>query len=316
MYPLQRTAVRKKNTSHVLCQLSPNKKNGRHQDNTSMADFGIHTVASDRPVSIHVEVTNECTLKATGDVCHNTHQLKRRPVRADAHQFTAELLPTKLPSSLYLESIHKLPQMVIDSGYKDDAPSKDMLKDITWKGFDVNERNNAVVEEDTLCLLQEVNPSKGASPLPVAAYVTCDHKTPSVTYFLQSFQTDLLIMYRVGQAKGQTGLEDLLQKYFLLITGHTFDLSILYRCLWHIMKNAKDLCKKDFISGLAKYFLPFATQWSDMMLGRHGPSPVYQNMSRFYKKVRQQFPQHHLQALPEKRLQKAPPNEIEAANEN
>ncbi len=92
---------------------------------------------TDCPVRAHVEVTDECTLKATvvfsgGDVCHNTHELKRRPVRADARQFTAELLQTKLPRSLYLESMHKLPQMVIDSGCRDDAPSKDVLKNITW----------------------------------------------------------------------------------------------------------------------------------------------------------------------------------------
>ncbi len=39
------------------------------------------------------------------------------------------------------------------------------------------------------------NPSKGASPLPVATYVTCDHTTASVTYFLQAFQTDVIRMY-------------------------------------------------------------------------------------------------------------------------
>lgn len=88
---------------------------------------------TDCPVRAHVEVTDECTLKATvvfsgGDVCHNTHELKRRPVRAYACQFTAELLQTKLPRSLYLESMHKLPQMVIDSGCRDNAPSKDVLK--------------------------------------------------------------------------------------------------------------------------------------------------------------------------------------------
>ncbi len=113
------------------------------------------------------------------------------------------------------------------------------------------------------------NPSRGASPLPVASYVTCDHTTASVTYFLQPFQTDLLRMYGSGASKRpvmiicdgslvlmhsisitfcRTGLEDLLQKYFLLITGQhpadTFDLPILHRCLSHIMKNAKDLCKK------------------------------------------------------------------------
>ncbi len=45
------------------------------------------------------------------------------------------------------------------------------------------------------------NPSKGASPLPVATYVTCDHTTASITYFLQSFQTDLLRMYGSGASK-------------------------------------------------------------------------------------------------------------------
>ncbi len=116
------------------------------------------------------------------------------------------------------------------------------------------------------------NPSKGASPLPVATYVTCDHTTASVTYFLQAFQTDvirmygnvaikrplmiicdgsLVLMHSISITFCRTGLEDLLQKYFLLITGQhpteTFDLPILHRCLSHIMRNAKDLCKKQYV---------------------------------------------------------------------
>ncbi|RXN24549.1 zinc finger BED domain-containing 1-like protein [Labeo rohita] len=42
---------------------------------------------------------------------------------------------------------------------------------------------------------------------------------------------------------------------------------------------------QELISGLAKYFFPYATLWSDMILGdlgRHGSSPVYH---KFYKKV-------------------------------
>ncbi len=108
------------------------------------------------------------------------------------------------------------------------------------------------------------NPSKGASPLPVATYVTCDHTTASITYFLQSFQTDLLRMYGSGASKrpvmiicdGSLVLMHSISitfcrftaEYFLLITGQhpadTFDLPILHRCLSHIMKNAKDLYKK------------------------------------------------------------------------
>ncbi|RXN31461.1 hypothetical protein ROHU_016950 [Labeo rohita] len=42
----------------------------------------------------------------------------------------------------------------------------------------------------------------------------------------------------------------------------------------------------EFISALAKYFLLYDTLWSGD-LGRHGKSPVYQNLSKFYKKVRQ-----------------------------
>ncbi|KAL7833717.1 hypothetical protein AOLI_G00286770 [Acnodon oligacanthus] len=34
------------------------------------------------------------------------------------------------------------------------------------------------------------NPSKSSPPLPVATYVTCDHTTALVLYFLISFQTD------------------------------------------------------------------------------------------------------------------------------
>lgn len=34
------------------------------------------------------------------------------------------------------------------------------------------------------------NPVKGCTPIPVATYVTCDHTTESVSYFLGSFITD------------------------------------------------------------------------------------------------------------------------------
>ncbi len=154
--------------------------------------------------------------------------------------------------------------MVIDSGCRDDAPSKDVLKNITWSerkikrphsdeftslkkiideqpGTDNDVLQNVLMhpkgimlwlrktlsvfykrsKEDIVYLdatgsviqksaqnppyyvyeLVVRNPSRGASPLPVASYVTCDHTTASVTYFLQSFQTDLLRMYGSGSIK-------------------------------------------------------------------------------------------------------------------
>ncbi len=295
----------------------------------------------DCPVGVIVEVADESSLKAAvvfsgGDVCHNTKELQRRPVRAAARQATAELLETKLPRSLYLESMQKISPTVIDSGCRDDAPTKNVLKNITWserkkprlhcdelpglkelidhqRGTDNDVlqkvmmqpkgvmlwsnktlsvfykrcKNDIVYLDATGSVIKKStaesppyyvyelvvrNPSKGASPLPVATYVTCDHTTASVTYFLQAFQTDvirmygnvaikrpvmiicdgsLVLMHSISITFCRTGLEDLLQKYFLLITGQhpteTFDLPILHRCLSHIMRNAKDLCKKQYV---------------------------------------------------------------------
>ncbi|ROI16105.1 hypothetical protein DPX16_7158 [Anabarilius grahami] len=252
----------------------------------------------DCPVTVHVEVADENTLKAAvvfpgGAVHHNTKELHRRPVRAGARQSTAEVLKTKLPRRFYLGTLEKIPPMVIDSGCRDDAPSKEVLKTIAWSerkktrlhsdeltslksivdqqrgtDNDVLQREDIVYLDATGSIIPQErasppyyvyelivrNPSKGASPLPVATYVTCDHTTSSVTYFLQAFQTDLVRMHGNGANKRsamitcdgslvlmqsisitfcRTGLEDLLNKYFLLISGQypadKFDLPILQR---------------------------------------------------------------------------------------
>ncbi|XP_019209170.1 uncharacterized protein LOC109197877 [Oreochromis niloticus] len=67
----------------------------------------------------------------------------------------------------------------------------------------------------------------------------------------------------------RTSLEDLLQKYYVLLTGQhsaqEFNIPILHRCLSHVMKNAKDL-------------------WD---LGRHGTGPAYQQLSKLYSDIQQ-----------------------------
>lgn len=40
------------------------------------------------------------------------------------------------------------------------------------------------------------NPHKNSSPLHVATYLTCDHTTASVNYFLEAFQTDVARCFR------------------------------------------------------------------------------------------------------------------------
>lgn len=113
------------------------------------------------------------------------------------------------------------------------------------------------------------HPKKGCSPLPVATYVTSDHTTTSVSHFLGSFVTDLMkqhgrqprsrpvmlicdgsvvLMQSLSMHFCGISLQELLTRYYCVVTGQAKDcaiaLPILHRCLRHVMKNAKDLCKK------------------------------------------------------------------------
>lgn len=137
------------------------------------------------------------------------------------------------------------------------------------RGHSVSRCNREYPTEDKLrSPLYELvvrNPMKGSSPVPVATYVTCDHTTASVLYFLSAFQTDhaklyrnirpvmivcdgsMVLMQAISQVFCQTNLNALLLQYFNILTGKgtTEDLSrpILHRCLSHVMRNAKTLIK-------------------------------------------------------------------------
>lgn len=116
------------------------------------------------------------------------------------------------------------------------------------------------------------NPTKGGSPLPIATFLTCDHTTASITYFLYSFITDakrlfghkvhqrpvmficdgsLVLLQSLSITFCCKSLESLLLVYFDVVTGkyskEKFEFPILHRCLSHVMKNAKDLCKKTYV---------------------------------------------------------------------
>ncbi|CAI5668375.1 unnamed protein product [Oreochromis niloticus] len=91
----------------------------------------------DCPVTVKVEVKDEKTLKADvlfqgGEVCHNTKEIKTRPVRGQSRDVIAEKLETKLPRSLYLDSLNQIPEKAFQAGCRDEAPSKDVLKNIAW----------------------------------------------------------------------------------------------------------------------------------------------------------------------------------------
>jgi len=80
-----------------------------------------------------VEVKDEVTLKAAvvftgGDVCHTINELKRSCV--DSRKSIGETLETKLPRSVCLDSMQKLPKMVMQSGCRDEVATKEVLKTI------------------------------------------------------------------------------------------------------------------------------------------------------------------------------------------
>lgn len=241
-------------------------------------------------------------------------------------------MQTTLPRALYLKKMENLKQSVFESGCRDEAPSPDVLKSISWrqrmrdrkhknetlslqmmveeKKDEPNEVIQKVIlypkgvmlwskksidifhqrcKEDIVYLdatgsivkkrkhstgpfyvyeLMVRNSNKGSSPFPAATYVTCDHTTSSVLYFLSAFQTDhakqyghknirplmiicdgsMVLMHAISLGFCQTNLNALLQSYYQILTGkgtaEDFSLSIVHRCLSHIMKNAKSLCKK------------------------------------------------------------------------
>ena len=113
------------------------------------------------------------------------------------------------------------------------------------------------------------HPSKGSSPLPVATFVTSDHTTTSVSYFLGSGVTGLIkqhgpkaktrpvmficdgsVVHLQSLAINFCGvsLQELLTRYYMIVSGQAkedaISLPIIHRCLSHVMKNAKELCKK------------------------------------------------------------------------
>ncbi|KAK7877629.1 hypothetical protein WMY93_031641 [Mugilogobius chulae] len=112
------------------------------------------------------------------------------------------------------------------------------------------------------------HPQKGSSPFPVASFFTTEHTTASVAYFLMAFVTDvrkwhgrkaaapvmlvcdgsMVLMQAISIAFIGKGLQDTLACYYRIATGAAgkddWKTPIIHRCLSHIMRNAKEMCKK------------------------------------------------------------------------
>ena len=92
----------------------------------------------DCPVTVTVTVQSEADLKATvkfqgGQSIHNHTELKRRPVRADLRNTLGGELKSVLPRAMYLQKLAKLGEDVMESGCRDDAPTPQVLRNISWQ---------------------------------------------------------------------------------------------------------------------------------------------------------------------------------------
>ncbi|KAE8291902.1 hypothetical protein D5F01_LYC09263 [Larimichthys crocea] len=69
----------------------------------------------------------------SGDfVCHRWDQIKRRPVRGEERDALSHTLSTKLPRTVFLESIERLDDTVVASGCPDNVPATGVMKTVSW----------------------------------------------------------------------------------------------------------------------------------------------------------------------------------------
>ncbi|KAG7526880.1 hypothetical protein JOB18_046349 [Solea senegalensis] len=91
----------------------------------------------DCPVEVDVIVQEESSLKAIvkfrgSFVCHRWDQLKKRPVRGKERDALSQTLSTKMPRSVFLESLARLDDTVMASGCRDQVPATGVMKTVSW----------------------------------------------------------------------------------------------------------------------------------------------------------------------------------------
>ncbi|KAI7814542.1 hypothetical protein IRJ41_021512, partial [Triplophysa rosa] len=68
-----------------------------------------------------------------GEAIHNRTELKRRPIRARDREVVGQELQHQLPQAIYLKKLGKLDKNIVESGCRDEAPSPNVLKNISWE---------------------------------------------------------------------------------------------------------------------------------------------------------------------------------------
>lgn len=113
------------------------------------------------------------------------------------------------------------------------------------------------------------NSTRGGSAISGATYVASEHTTSSLTDFLNWFGQDcvklygrssldrpvmfmwdgsVVLMQAISNSFCKMSLDSLLKQYYCIVTGNgaavRLHVPVLHRCLSHIMRNARDFCKK------------------------------------------------------------------------
>lgn len=74
------------------------------------------------------------TVEFQGEQCVHSHtELKRRPVRADNRHIMGQELQKHLPRAMYLENLSDIKEDIMESGCRDEAPTPNVLKNISWE---------------------------------------------------------------------------------------------------------------------------------------------------------------------------------------
>lgn len=74
------------------------------------------------------------TVEFQGEQCvHSRTELKRRPVRADNRHIMGQELQKQLPRAMYLENLTDIKEDIMESGCRDEAPTPNVLKNISWE---------------------------------------------------------------------------------------------------------------------------------------------------------------------------------------
>lgn len=86
---------------------------------------------------------------------HSRTELKRRPVRGNKRAEIAKDLQNQLPRRMFLDNLKKIEDDVMESGCRDEAPTPQVLKTMSWE-----ERKKSRLHKNEMLSLQKMLENK------------------------------------------------------------------------------------------------------------------------------------------------------------